>query len=150
MGKTVLVGGVFDILHPGHVEFLRRAKSLAGKDGKLVVLVARDSTVERIEGRRPVMPEDARKFLLENLKPVDEVMLGLDPPSVDGVLAIVKPDIVVLGYDQDRLEKEVREAAERLGLNVKTVRMGKFDKYMPNSSSDIKQIIVASYMGRGT
>ncbi|KYH37736.1 MAG: FAD synthase [Candidatus Bathyarchaeota archaeon B24] len=148
MGKTVLVGGVFDILHPGHVELLRRAKSLAGRDGKLIVLVARDSTVERTEGRRPVMPEEARRFILENLKPVDEAILGLEPPSVDGVLAIVKPDIVVLGYDQDRLEKKVREAAKRLGLKIEIVRVKKFNKYMPNSSSDIKRLIAIRYTGR--
>ncbi|RLI28551.1 FAD synthase [Candidatus Bathyarchaeota archaeon] len=148
MGKTVLVGGVFDILHPGHVELLRRAKSLAGRDGKLVVLVARDSTVERTEGRRPVMPEEARRFILENLKPVDEVILGLEPPSVDGVLAIVKPDIVVLGYDQGCLEKTVKEAAKRLGLKVEVVQMEKFNRYMPNSSSDIKRLIAIRYTGR--
>ncbi|MCD6443779.1 FAD synthase [Candidatus Bathyarchaeota archaeon] len=148
MGKTVLVGGVFDILHPGHVELLRRAKSLAGRDGKLVVLVARDSTVEKTEGRRPVMPEEARKFILENLKPVDEAILGLDPPSVDRVLAMVKPDIVVLGYDQGRLEKTVKDSAKRLGLRIEVVRMEKFNRYMPNSSSDIKRLIAIRYAGR--
>ncbi|MEM2685914.1 MAG: adenylyltransferase/cytidyltransferase family protein, partial [Candidatus Bathyarchaeia archaeon] len=113
MGKTVLVGGVFDVIHPGHIELLKRAKSLAGEGGRLVVLVARDSTVEESRGRPPIIPEEARRFIVENLKPVDEAILGFQPPSIEGVLATVKPDIVVLGYDQDYLRETLEKAIKR-------------------------------------
>lgn len=140
-GKTVLVAGVFDIIHPGHIELLRRAKALAGSGGKLVVLIARDSTVEAMDGKPPVMSEEARKFIVENLKPVDEVMLGFKPPSVERVLEAVKPDLVVLGYDQSGFKTRVLEAAGRLGLKVKVVQMSRFKHYTPSSSSEVKRLI---------
>lgn len=148
MGKTVLVGGVFDVIHPGHIEFLKRAKSLAGEDGKLIVLIARDSTVEKTRGRPPIMPEEARKFIVENLKPVDEAILGFKPPSIEKVLTTVKPDIVVLGYDQDYLKKLLEDTAEKLGIKVEIVKLNKFEDYTPNSSSIIKQRIIEYFVER--
>ncbi|MBS7610658.1 adenylyltransferase/cytidyltransferase family protein [Candidatus Bathyarchaeota archaeon] len=149
MGRTVLVGGVFDVIHPGHIELLKRAKSLAGEEGKLVVLIARDETVEKTRGKPPIIPEDARKFIVENLKPVDEAILGFKPPSIEKVLATVKPDVVVLGYDQEYLKKMLEEAVRRLGIKVEIVKMDKFKDYTPNSSSIIKQRIVEYFMERG-
>lgn len=149
MGKTVLVGGVFDVIHPGHIEFLKRAKSLAGEGGKLVVLIARDSTVEKTRGKPPIIPEEARRFIVENLKPVDEAILGFKPPSIEKVLATVKPDVIVLGYDQEYLKKMLDETVRRLGIKVEIVKMDKFEDYTPNSSSIIKQRIVEYFMERG-
>jgi len=76
-------------------------------------------------------------------------MLGFDPPSIEKVLAIVKPDIVVLGYDQDYLRKTLEEAIERLGVKVEVVKMEKFEAYTPNSSSVIKQRMAEYFMERG-
>ncbi len=149
MGRTVLVGGVFDVIHPGHIELLKRAKSLTGEGGKLVVLIARDETVKKTRGKSPIIPEEARKFIVENLKPVDEAILGFKPPSIEKVLATVKPDIVVLGYDQEYLRKMLEEAVRRLGIKVEIVKMNKFEDYTPNSSSIIKQRIVEYFMERG-
>ncbi|MEM2849073.1 MAG: adenylyltransferase/cytidyltransferase family protein [Candidatus Bathyarchaeia archaeon] len=149
MSKIVLVGGVFDVIHPGHIEFLKRAKSLAGEGGKLVVLIARDSTVEKTRGKPPIIPEEARRFIVENLKPVDEAILGFKPPSIEKVLATVKPDVIVLGYDQEYLKKMLDETVRRLGIKVEIVKMDKFEDYTPNSSSIIKQRIVEYFMERG-
>ena len=68
----VMASGVFDILHPGHVMFLREAKKLGDE---LVVVVARDSTVMKFK-HKPIMPENVRRFLVESLKPVDRAVLG--------------------------------------------------------------------------
>jgi FAD synthetase len=149
VGRTVLIGGVFDVIHPGHIELLRRAKSLAGESGRLIVIIARDSTVEKMRGKPPIIPQEARKFIVENLKPVDEAMLGFDPPSIERVLAAVKPDVVVLGYDQDYLKKTLEEAIGRLGIKVEIVKMEKFKAYTPNSSSIIKQRIAEYFTERG-
>ena len=51
--KVVLASGVFDLLHLGHVKFLEDAKKTGGENAKLVVIVARDSTVEKTKGRKP-------------------------------------------------------------------------------------------------
>lgn len=45
--KVVLASGVFDLLHLGHVKFLEEAKKASGKDAELIVIIARDSTVEK-------------------------------------------------------------------------------------------------------
>ncbi|MGQ9691294.1 MAG: adenylyltransferase/cytidyltransferase family protein, partial [Thermoproteota archaeon] len=50
-GRVVLTTGVFDIIHPGHIRFLEEAKRLAGRKGRLVVIVACDSVVKRSKGR---------------------------------------------------------------------------------------------------
>jgi FAD synthetase len=73
----VLASGVFDLLHLGHVKFLEEAKQAGGKNTQLVVVIARDRTVEKAKGRRPVMPENQRRALVESLKVVDEAILGL-------------------------------------------------------------------------
>lgn len=62
--KLVLASGVFDLLHLGHVRFLEEAKKAGGPHAKLVVIVARDSTVEKRKGEKPVMPENQRCALV--------------------------------------------------------------------------------------
>ncbi len=120
MGKRVLVGGVFDILHPGHVRFLERAKEIAGPDGELVVVVARDETVERRK-RTPIVPEEQRVEMVRALKPVDRAILG-HPEDFAETLRRVEPDVVVLGPDQDMSEEDVRRMAERAGVELEDVR----------------------------
>ena len=66
--KVVLASGVFDLLHLGHVRFLEDAKRAGGKNAKLIVIIARDSTVEKTKGRKPIMSEDQRCALVESLK----------------------------------------------------------------------------------
>jgi FAD synthetase len=58
--KIVLASGVFDLLHLGHVRFLEEAKKAGGRNAELVVIIARDSTVEKRKGERPIMPENQR------------------------------------------------------------------------------------------
>jgi FAD synthetase len=74
--KVVLASGVFDLLHLGHVRFLEEAKKSGGEKTRLVVIVARDTTVEKTKGRKPIMSEDQRCALVKSLKVVDDVVLG--------------------------------------------------------------------------
>ena len=117
----VMATGVFDILHPGHVFFLQEAKKLGDE---LVVVVARDSTVERLK-HKPVMNEEIRKFMVESLKPVDRAVLGHEDDTYKTVEE-VKPDIIVLGYDQKFSEEEIEEECKKRGLKVKVVRLKKY------------------------
>lgn len=116
---VVLVGGAFEILHPGHLHLLRQARQL----GRVVVIVARDSTVQRMKGRLPVIPEQQRLEVVKSIRYVDEAYLGSEPFDVEGVLRKHKPDIVLLGPDQDYIEKLVHEAASRLNLPTKIVKL---------------------------
>ena len=143
--KVVLASGVFDLLHLGHVKFLEEAKKAGGKNAQLVVIIARDSTVEEAKGRKPVMPENQRRILVESLKVVDEAVLGLKDFDIGNVIKTVKPDVIALGYDQKDMEQRVKEYVERNQLNVKVVRVGKFEADELDSSSKIRQKIVEKY-----
>jgi FAD synthetase len=83
--KVVLASGVFDLLHLGHVKFLEEAKKAGGKDAVLIVIIARDSTVEENKGRKPIMSENQRRTLVESLRVVDEAVLGFEKCNCFGV-----------------------------------------------------------------
>ena len=116
--KIVLASGVFDLLHLGHVRFLEEAKKAGGKDAELIVIVARDSTVENRKGKRPIMPENQRRALVESLKVVDEAILGYESFDIGGVIEKIKPDIIAVGHDQDGMEKNVKKYLQEHGLNI--------------------------------
>jgi FAD synthetase len=140
--KVVLASGVFDLLHLGHVKFLEYAKKAGGENAKLVVIIARDSTVEKAKGRKPIMSEDQRLALVESLKVVDKAVLGYENLAIGEVIENVKPDVIALGYDQEEMEKEVRNYVDKHKMNVKIVRIGKFGENTLDSSSKIKQKII--------
>ena len=73
--KKVMATGTFDLLHPGHGVYLNEAKKLGGKNSKLYVVVARDSTVKKRK-RNPIIPEKQRLELISMLKPIDKAYLG--------------------------------------------------------------------------
>jgi FAD synthetase len=143
--RVVLASGVFDLLHLGHVKFLEEAKKAGGENAKLVVIVARDSTVKDTKGRKPIMPENQRRALVESLRVVDVAVLGIEDFDVGEVIERVKPDVVALGYDQVNMERRVREYVNRHRLNVDVVRVGKFENDDMNSSSKIREKIVAKF-----
>lgn len=92
--RVVLTGGVFDVIHIGHVVTLTEAK----KHGDvLVVAVAMDEHIRK-KGRAPVHPQEYRRMLVEALKPVDAAISGFDNPG--RMLDFVQPDVIVYGYDQ--------------------------------------------------
>lgn len=105
--SRVLVFGTFDQLHPGHEFFL----SYASKQGsELVVVVARDQTVQEVKNRLPVQEELLRQQVLAAHPVVDQAVLG----SLGDKYAVVEqvsPSVIVLGYDQvaftSRLEEEL-------------------------------------------
>ena len=140
--KLVLASGVFDLIHPGHVAFLRKAKEAGGLNAELLVVVARDSTVRKLKGKSPILPEEQRKALVESLKPVDKVILGSENFDIAGILETYKPDIVAVGYDQDKVEAEVRKVVKERNLPVEIVRIEKFGPEEFNSSTKIKKLIV--------
>ncbi len=136
--KVVLAGGVYDVLHVGHLAALTEAKSFGDV---LVVVVATDITVETLKGRKPVVPEEDRRALVEGLKPVDIAILGYEDVGFgfEQVLAEVKPDLVAFGYDQEKLEEIVVEIIQRHRLGIEVVKLSRFDHEKYASSSLLRQ-----------
>jgi FAD synthetase len=140
--KIVLASGVFDLLHLGHVRFLEAAKKAGGPKAKLIVIVARDSTVEKTKGRKPIMSEDQRCALVESLRVVDESVLGYEDLDIGEVIGKVKPDVIALGYDQTDMEMDVKSYIAKHELPIEVVSIGKFTENALDSSSKIKQKII--------
>jgi len=143
--KIVLASGVFDLLHLGHVKFLEEAKKAGGQSVELIVIVARDNTVEKRKGKKPIMPESQRRALVESLKVVDEAVLGYEEFDIGKVLQRIKPDIIAVGYDQGGMEQDVKNYVKEKGLKVEIVKISKFGKDELDSSSKIKQKIIEHF-----
>jgi len=95
-GKTVFTNGCFDILHVGHVRYLREARLLGDR---LVVGLNSDSSVKRLKGdSRPVVSEENRKEVLEALESVDEVVLFEEDTPLE-LIKKVRPNVLVKGGD---------------------------------------------------
>lgn len=143
--RVVLASGVFDLLHLGHVRFLEDAKKTGGANAKLVVIVAKDSTTEKLKSKKPIMSEEQRRALVESLKVVDEAILGYEGLDIGEVIEKIKPDIIALGYDQIEMENEVKEYISKHKLRVSVVRVGKFGENILDSSTMIKQKIIDKF-----
>ena len=142
--KIVLASGTFDLLHLGHVRFLEEAKKAGGKNSELVVIVARDSTVKSRKGKKPIMPEDQRRALVESLKVVDEAILGWEDFSISKVIERINPDVIAVGHDQDEIEQDVQKAIKEEKVCIDVARIGRFGKRELDSSSKIVRKIIES------
>ena len=137
MGKKVLASGAFELIHPGHLRFLEEAKKLGGEGSKLIVVVARDETIRRRKGRDPILGEESRRYIVSMLKPVDEAILGFTPLSFEKIIEIVKPDLVVFGYDQSDLMESFLKFIKDRGLKIGVARVGKYSSSEPCSTSEL-------------
>ena len=93
---VVVVFGVFDILHPGHLDFLTQANK---KGDSLVVVVSRDARVKKEKGTIPIFKEKERLKMIKSLSVVSKAFLG-DQPGRWSIVSKLKPDIIVVGHDQ--------------------------------------------------
>jgi len=131
--KIVLAGGVFDIIHPGHIHTLNAAKALGGV---LIVAVATDKTAEKMKKRSPLHNQELRRELVSSLSMVDKAIVGHEDDIFQTVKE-VKPNIIVLGYDQVHQEKFISDGCKRINLDVEIVRL---ESPVPHlSSSEIEK-----------
>ncbi len=140
--KVVLVGGVFDLIHPGHIHTLKAAKAVGDL---LVVIVARTYTAQKIKKDRKIYHEEAlRKELVSSLSFVDLALVGREGTLYDTV-EYVKPNVIALGYDQSHSEREIAENCAKRNLNVQVIRLS---TPIPGSkSSKIKEELGDSIYG---
>ncbi len=120
--KKVMVFGVFDLLHPGHISFLKQAKKLGTH---LVVSVARDVNVKKTKGKSPIFSEKKRVDHVRALKIANKVVLGgtTDPwPHIKKE----QPDVIALGYDQRDYVGNLLAQLQKNKLNAKVMRLKPF------------------------
>ena len=105
--KKILIFGVFDGIHEGHMSFIREAKE---QGDHLVAIVGRDSMIENLKGKLPKYNEVERIKALLEIPEIDLVLLGDRDIGTYNVLKEVKPDVVFLGYDQNALHDNLKDS----------------------------------------
>lgn len=111
--RIVFTNGCFDIIHVGHIRYLREAKA---QGDVLIVGLNSDSSVRMLKGeKRPLVPQEERAEILSALEMVDYVVI-FDELTPDELIKIVRPDVDVKGGDYKSLEDiPERELVESLG-----------------------------------
>lgn len=125
--KTVLVGGCFDILHAGHIDFLKKSKE---EGDVLIVLVESDKTIKKLKGKnRPINNQEDRTAILSNLKMVDHV-IPLKPLKTDEeythLVKMIEPDIIAVTKGDPLIK--VKEAQAKK-VNARIVEIEKKENY---------------------
>ena len=116
--RIIFTNGCFDLLHPGHVQYLADAKSLGDI---LIVGLNSDTSVSRLKGKnRPINDQDFRSQMLLALKPVDAVVIFEEDTPIS-VLSIVKPNVHVKGGDYKAEDLPEYETVVSNGGQVKCV-----------------------------
>ena len=114
----VMATGTFDILHMGHIYYLKEAKKLGDS---LAVVVATDSTVRKLK-HEPINPQEIRLNIIKELKIVDEAYIGYEDDKYE-IVKEISPDIIALGFDQLHDENEIKNQLKKRAIKVKVVRL---------------------------
>jgi len=117
--RVVLAGGVFDIIHPGHIHTLKAAKALGDV---LVVVVATDATAIKMKKREPLHSQEQRRELVNALSMVDMCVIG-QQDDIFKTVEKVRPEIIALGYDQVHQEKTITDGCRKINPNIKVARL---------------------------
>ena len=133
MTTRIMVFGTFDMLHEGHVDFFRQARSLA-ESSYLIVSVARGSAAGRVKGAVPQHSEHERLALVSSHSLVDLVVLGDEEGYIEHIRAN-RPDIIALGYDQEGEYVEgLGRDLKKAGLLIRIVRLEPFQPELYKTS----------------
>ncbi len=115
--KKVFVSGTFDLLHKSHIVFLKDAKK---QGDHLSVIVVSDNSVYENKGKYPINNQEKRIENIKKLNIADKVIdVGDNLYETLELICSLKPDIIVLGYDQKIKIKEVKGYLEKKGLKIK-------------------------------
>jgi len=116
--RITLANGAFDLVHAGHVRYLKAAKALGGK---LVVAINSDESVRALKGEgRPVMPENERAEIVAALAVVDAVVI-FSELDVRGIVRDIRPDIQAKGTDYTAESVPERDTVLECGGRVEIV-----------------------------
>ena len=117
--RVVLTGGVFDIIHPGHIHTFNAARKLGNV---LVVVVATDETARKMKRKPPLHDQETRRRLVEAVRLVDLCVVGQRGDMFKTVGAVM-PDIVALGYDQIHQEKFIADGCRAVNPRIQVARL---------------------------
>jgi FAD synthetase len=132
--KRIVIAGTFDILHPGHVFLITEAAKL----GDVIVIIARDENVIHTKGHPVIVPEKQRLFMVEALKGVSKAILGNLGSDFVSIVEELKPDILMLGPNQQISLDEVQKRLSEKGLSTRVIRLDTlFDEFPLNSTTRI-------------
>ena len=127
---TVLVTGTFDGLHKGHEDLFRQAKAFGER---LIVVVARDATVAAVKHRRTRINEEGRREAVAAHPLVDGAILGQVKDKL-AVIEQVRPEVILLGYDQQAFTNDLGARLAERGLFPRIVRADAFEPHQYKSS----------------
>ena len=132
--KKVLVGGTFDLIHVGHIYYLREA----AKYGLVYAVVASDENVRKIKGREPILPQNQRLEIVSSIRYVYKAFVGHKEDPLKSV-EFIKPDIILLGPDQPFDEGQMYRELEKRGLGGIVIK--RLPKRIGNSLASSRGII---------
>ncbi len=135
----VMASGVFDVLHLGHIHYLKESKSFGNY---LIVVVASDYTAKK-HGKNLIFNENERRDLISELKVVDKAIIGHSSDNIFQTVNEIKPDIITLGYNQKFNDKCIEDNCRKMGLKTIVKRTSPYNGDI-NSSSQIRQKIMES------
>ena len=140
-GKVVFTNGCFDIIHAGHVRYLKKARSLGGA---LVVGLNSDSSVRSIKGEtRPIVPQKERAEVLSALETVDYVVIFNDP-TPERLIEAIRPDVLAKGADWAARDIVGAMAVKEAGGRVARITLAKGK----STTNIIKKILALHKAGR--
>jgi len=139
----VVAQGTFDILHPGHVHYLRDAAEMGDE---LHVIIARAVNVTHKDP--PVIADEQRREMVAALKPVDEAHLG-HPEDIFVPIEAIDPDVIALGYDQHHDEERLRATLDERGIDCSIRRASPLEKDDPDRLLSTGRIIERILSERG-
>jgi len=132
MRKIVLVGGCFDILHLGHIYFLKKARGLGDY---LIVALESDKNVKRLKGtKRPIHTQKQRAEILKSLIFVDKVISLPPSPNYELLVKKIKPDIIACDIKDNLLNN--RKRYQNLGAKIVVIK-----KIKTPSTSQIAKLL---------
>lgn len=118
--KRVVVFGVFDGVHDGHRSLFRQARKYGDE---LIAIVGRDEICMRLKNRKPRHSENERVELVAAEELVDKAVLGDSELSTYTVLVQLNPDVVCLGYDQEELERDLKNWVQAHNKKIEIHRL---------------------------
>jgi len=134
--KKVMAFGTFDLLHPGHLHYLKEARKLGDY---LVVVITTDENVKSSKGKAPINDQWQRKEIVASLRVIDEAVVG-EEKDYYKMVEKIKPQVIALGYDQAEKKEAVEKELRKRGFDIKVVRVSPHKEAM-HKSSKIKERI---------